>query len=90
MLEPVPAVGPVSLAFGKDTPQDTGANNWVEASDHGAFFKAGIPFLYLGVDYHPDYHRPSDDFERITPSVFASATEVAVSAFRALDQGMDR
>ncbi len=90
MLESVTAVGPVSLAFGKDTPQDTGANNWVEASDHGAFFKAGIPFLYLGVDYHPDYHRPSDDFERITPSVFASATEVAVSAFRALDRAMDR
>ena len=90
ILEPVPAVGPVSLAFGKDTPQDTGENNWVEASDHGAFFKANIPFLYLGVDYHPDYHRPSDDFERITPSVFASATEVAVSAFKALDRGMDR
>ena len=90
MLESVTAVGPVSLAFGKDTPQDTGENNWVEASDHGAFFKAGIPFLYLGVDYHPDYHRPSDDFERITPSVFASATELAVSSFRALDRAIDR
>ena len=90
MLESVTAVGPVSLAFGKDTPQDTGENNWVEASDHGAFFKAGIPFLYLGVDYHPDYHRPSDDFERITPSVFASATELAVSSFRALDSAIDR
>ena len=90
MLESVTAVGPVSLAFGKDTPQDTGENNWVEASDHCAFFKAGIPFLYLGVDYHPDYHRPSDDFERITPSVFASATELAVSSFRALDRAIDR
>ena len=90
MLEPVPAVGPVSLAFGKDTPQDTGANNWVEASDQGAFYRANIPFLYLGVDYHPDYHRPSDDFERITPVVFASATALSDAAFRALDQGLDR
>ena len=90
LLEPVAAVGPVSLAFGKDTPQDTGENNWVEASDQGAFYKANIPFLYLGVDYHPDYHRPSDDFERITPSVFAASTELAAAAFRALDTGLDR
>ena len=90
ILETIPANGAVSLAFGKDTPQDTGENNWVEASDQGAFFKAQVPFLYLGVDYHPDYHRPSDDFERITPSVFQSAAELSVSAFRALDQGLDR
>lgn len=90
ILETIPANGAVALAFGKDTPQDTGENNWVEASDQGAFFKAQVPFLYLGVDYHPDYHRPSDDFERITPSVFQSAVELSYSAFRALDQGLDR
>lgn len=90
ILETIPANGAVSLAFGKDTPQDTGENNWVEASDQGPFFRADVPFLYLGVDYHPDYHRPTDDFERITPSVFASAAELSVSAFRALDQALDR
>ena len=90
ILETIPANGAVSLAFGKDTPQDTGENNWVEASDQGAFFNVQVPFLYLGVDYHPDYHRPSDDFERITPSVFQSAAELSVSAFRALDRGLDR
>lgn len=90
ILEAVPAMGGVSLAFGKDTPQDTGENNWVEASDHGPFFRANVPFLYLGVDYHPDYHRPSDDFERITPAVFQSATELAYASFRALDRALDR
>jgi len=90
VLEAVPANGAVSLAFGKDTPQDTGENNWVEASDHGAFFKAGVPFLYMGVDYHPDYHRSSDDFERITPAVFTSATELAIAGFGALDAALDR
>lgn len=90
ILEAIPANGAVSLAFGKDTPQDIGPDNWVEASDHGAFHAAGVPFLYLGVDYHPDYHRPSDDFERITPSVFASATALAIDAFRALDRSLDR
>ena len=77
-------------AFGKDTPQDTGEDNWVEASDHAAFHRARVPFLYLGVNYHPDYHRPSDDFERITPSVFGSATALSIAAFRALDRGLDQ
>ena len=90
ILEAVPANGPVSLAFGKDTPQDTGENNWVEASDQGAFYNAQVPFLYLGVDYHPDYHRATDDFERITPAVFQRAAELSYSAFRALDRGLDR
>ena len=90
ILETIPANGAVSLAFGKDTPQDTGEDNWVEASDQGAFFAAQVPFLYLGVNYHPDYHRPSDDFERITPSVFQSAVELSYASFRALDQGLDR
>lgn len=90
ILQAIPANGAVSLAFGKDTPQDVDADNWVEASDHGAFHAAGVPFLYLGVDYHPDYHRPGDDFERITPAVFASATALVIDAFRALDRSLDR
>lgn len=90
LLEAIPANGAVALAFGKDTPQDTGEDNWVNASDHAAFHRAQVPFLYFGVNYHPDYHRPSDDFERITPSVFISATELSIAGFRALDRGLDR
>lgn len=90
ILEALPANGAVSLAFGKDTPQDKEEDNWVDASDHAAFHEKGVPFLYLGVDYHPDYHRPSDDFERITPSVFISASEQAIAAFHALDKALDR
>jgi Zn-dependent M28 family amino/carboxypeptidase len=90
VLETVPAAGPVSFAFGKDTPEDTGENNWVDSSDHGVFHAMGLPFLYMGVDYHPDYHRPSDDFERITPAVFTASTELAIAGFRALDRSLDR
>ncbi len=90
ILETIPADGAISFAFGKDTPQDTGANNWVMASDHGVFHRAGVPFLYLGVDYHPDYHKPTDDFERITPASFLSATALSLEAFRALDRSLDQ
>jgi hypothetical protein len=90
LLEPIAAENGVALAFGKDTPQDTGNNNWVEASDHAAFYRAGLPFLYLGVDYHPDYHRPTDDFDKVNPAVFAAATELSWRSFQALDRGMSR
>ena len=72
------------------TPEDKGADNWVEASDHAAFHRAGLPFLYFGVNYHTDYHRPSDDFEKVNPAVFQDATELAVGGFRALDQWLDQ
>ena len=90
LLQGIAPDGAISLAFGHDTPQDTGSDNWVEASDHGPFFKANMPFLYMGVVDHPDYHRPSDDFERITPSAFISSTELAIEGFRSLDQSLDR
>lgn len=90
LLEGIAPVGGISLAFGKDTPEDTGANNWVEASDHGAFFRANVPFLYLGVDFHPDYHKPTDDVERVQPAVFQSSTTLAIQSFRALDAGLSR
>jgi len=90
LLEGIAPVGGISLAFGKDTPEDTGANNWVEASDHGAFFRANVPFLYLGVEFHPDYHKPTDDVERVQPAVFQSSTTLAIQSFRALDQGLGR
>ncbi len=90
LLERIAPRGAVSLAFGKDTPEDKGADNWVEASDHAAFHRAGLPFLYFGVNYHPDYHRPSDDFEKVVPATFQSSTELAIEGFRALDQWLDQ
>ena len=90
VLDQVAARRNVAFAFGKDTPEDKGEDNWVMASDHGAFHRAGLPFLYFGVNYHPDYHRPTDDFDKVTPSVFISATELAWAGFQALDRSLDR
>ena len=90
LLEPIPANGSIRLAFGKDRPEDEGADNWVFSSDHGAFHRAGVAFLYFGVNFHEDYHKPSDDYERIKPEVFQSATELAIESFRRLDAGLSR
>lgn len=34
-------------------------------SDHFSFFEKSIPYLMLFTGEHPDYHRPSDDVERV-------------------------
>jgi|SRR5690606_23407686 len=90
LLEPIQPAGSVRLVMGKDTPNDTGADNWVNSSDHAAFHRERIPFVYFGVDYHPDYHEPTDDYERVDPARFIAATELIVQGFRALDRGLAR
>ena len=32
--------------------------------------RAGIPFLYFGVEDHPDYHKPTDTADKIDPAFF--------------------
>jgi len=34
-------------------------------SDHTSFYHAGIPVLFFFTGIHPDYHKPSDDADRI-------------------------
>lgn len=47
--------------------------DWPNASDHAPFRKAGIPYLYFGVDVHPQYHSPDDDWQRINPRFYQEA-----------------
>ena len=86
-LESVTATPPVSLRFGHDRPED-GANDWTMQSDHGPFHEAGIPFVYFGVEDHADYHRPTDDVERIEPAFFAGAVATVIRAVEVLDEGL--
>lgn len=53
----------VMLLMGHDTGNDF--NDWTTQSDHAAFHNAGIPFLYIGVEDHPDYHKPTDTVDKI-------------------------
>src|SRR5690606_17653456 len=58
----------VTLLRGHDEPTLPAGDDWTLASDHGAFHAEDIPFLYFGVEDHPDYHRPTDTFENIDQS----------------------
>jgi Zn-dependent M28 family amino/carboxypeptidase len=72
----------VELMLGHDKGWQ-GSEDWTTQSDHVVFHKAGIPFIYFGVEDHPDYHQPTDDVLRIDPGFFASATR-AIGLFVAL------
>jgi hypothetical protein len=59
-------------------------------SDHMSFYKAGVPVLFYFTGLHNDYHRPSDDFDkidfggmtRITDTVGDVTLQLAVRATR--------
>ena len=58
----------------------SGSEDWTMQSDQGVFHGIGIPFVYFGVEDHPDYHQPTDDVSRIDAGFFAAATR-AIALF---------
>lgn len=75
----------IKLSFDHDRPEQ-GSNDWTPQSDHYAFFKAGIPHLYFGVEDHADYHKPSDSFEKIKAEFFDGSIEIIIKAAHIIDQ----
>jgi hypothetical protein len=84
MIAGVAETAPVKLLMGHDRPED-GPNDWTTQSDHAVFYAAGIPHLYFGVEDHPGYHQPSDDFAAITPDFYVRAADTLVSVALAAD-----
>lgn len=83
------AAEPVVIRIGHDGPPWKGADDWTLLSDQGPFHVAGVPWLYIGVDYHPDYHKPTDDFETIPQPFFTGAVQTVVTAARMFDGMLD-
>ncbi|WP_179344480.1 M20/M25/M40 family metallo-hydrolase [Winogradskyella ursingii] len=62
-----------------------GKQDWTMSSDHGPFYKADLPFLYFGNEDHAAYHKPTDDFEDITPGFYKNAVKIIISVFEDID-----
>jgi hypothetical protein len=82
---------PIHVHLGHDRPwyRAGRVEDWTESSDHGPFADAGIPYLYLGVEDHADYHAPTDTFERIDRPFFREVAEMVVALTRDLDGRLD-
>ena len=83
IIETVAKDAPVSFQMGWDG--GDGRDDWTNLSDHMVFFRVGIPHLYLGVEDHVDYHKPSDDFEKVDQAWFLNALETVIDMAIAAD-----
>jgi len=81
--------GEVTLHTGYDVP-GTGRNDWTNQSDQGAFHRVGIPWIYFGVEDHPDYHTPRDTFEKIQPSFFFHAVNSILAVTKEIDATFEK
>lgn len=75
----------IKLKIGHDDPNGPRQENWTSQSDQGAFHAAKIPFIYFGVEDHPDYHKPTDDAAGIMPEFYAGAVNTVLEAVRMFD-----
>jgi hypothetical protein len=53
-------------------------------SDHSSFYAKGIPVLHFFTDLHDDYHRASDDADRINAAGEARVVDLAERVVRAI------
>jgi Zn-dependent M28 family amino/carboxypeptidase len=77
----------IKLLFGHDDPK-LGGDDWTTQSDHGAFHAKKIPFLYFGVQDHADYHKPSDDYEKINAVFYQDAIAAILEVVQNLDKNI--
>ncbi len=73
-----------SSAVGRS--QIKNSRNWKTASDHGAFYRKGIPFIYYGVGMHENYHSYRDDYEHINKNFLWHSTNIIYDQIRFIDQ----
>jgi Zn-dependent M28 family amino/carboxypeptidase len=89
ILVKVASTAPVSLKLGHDTDAHGKENNWTDQSDHYAFGEKGVPWVYFGVEDHPEYHRPTDDFATVPQDFFKRSVATVVQASLALEKDLD-
>lgn len=87
LVEQVKPKEHAKLLIGHDMPEQ-GNNDWTKQSDHYQFHKRGIPFIYFGVEDHPHYHKPSDDFDKVNKKFYTDAAALVIDFISIADKGL--
>jgi len=89
-VEQAAALHTVRVLTGHDRPMPLAGlvENWTGSSDHRVFHEAGIPYLYFGVEDHPDYHAPTDTFERLNRAFLARSANLILEVAIGLDRDL--
>ncbi len=72
----------------KSVGSNVNRSNWLMASDHGVFSRAGIPFIYFGVGTHKNYHSEFDDYENINQNFYLAAINIIFQQLTYLDNAI--
>ncbi|MBF9254165.1 M28 family peptidase [Pontibacter sp. 172403-2] len=77
------------LVLGHDRPEQQ-HDDWTNQSDHYAFFKQHIPYMYFGVEDHPHYHQPSDEYRNINTSFYPDAAALVIDFVKLMDRNLEK
>ena len=85
-IEPLRTHALPTVLFGHDHPRPFwNGDDWTMQSDQGEFARRDIAFLYFGVEDHPDYHQPSDRFEKVDVPFYPQVADLVTGVIAALD-----
>lgn len=84
----LPAI--VDSANRSDTLAITAQGDGFGPSDHSSFYARGMPVLHLFTDLHEDYHRATDDADRVNVPGIARVVAFAERVSRALGDRPER
>ncbi|MCC9166801.1 M28 family peptidase [Pontibacter harenae] len=87
-LEQVAPRPQAKLVLGHDLPEQ-GHDDWTGQSDHYQFHKRQIPFVYFGVEDHPHYHKPTDEYQNINASFYPDAASLVIDFVQLADQNLE-
>ncbi len=85
-IEPLRTHALPTVLYGHDHPRPFwNGDDWTMQSDQGVFARQDIAFLYFGVEDHPDYHRPTDRFEKVDVPFYPQVADLVTGMVAALD-----
>lgn len=85
-IEELAKDSPLTVLYGHDNPKDKTKDYWMNSSDNGPFFKKGIPNITFSEEDHPDYHKATDDFEKINPEFYKNVVLLIQQSIEKIDQ----
>lgn len=88
-LEQVKPLPKARLVLGHDRPEQ-GHDDWTAQSDHYPFYKRGIPFVYFGVEDHPHYHQPTDDYVQVNKDFYPDAAALVLDFIQLMDANVEK
>ncbi|NJM52804.1 MAG: M28 family peptidase [Blastocatellia bacterium] len=87
-LEKVAKNSKIKFLLGHDNPTLKDVEDWTFSSDHAAFHREKIPFIYFGVEDFENHHKPTDDYETIMPKFYVQAVETIIESVKQFDANL--